>query len=56
MEMVVISMLRAPLRAEFGIDDMGFAMLGSVVFAGLLTGNVTGGLLADWYGRRICLI
>jgi MFS family permease len=56
MEMVVISMLRAPLRAEFGIDDMGFAMLGSVVFAGLLTGNVTGGLFADWYGRRICLI
>ena len=56
MEMVVISMLRKPLVAEFGINDMEFAMLGSVVFAGLLIGNLFGGLLADKYGRRHCLI
>lgn len=49
MEMVVISMLRKPLQDEFGIGDMEFAMLGSVVFAGLLIGNLFGGLLADWY-------
>jgi MFS family permease len=49
MEIVVISMLRKPLRDEFGIGDMEFAILGSVIFAGLLIGNLFGGLLADRY-------
>lgn len=56
MEMVVISLLHEPLRKEWGLDELMFASLGSVVFAGLLVGNLTGGLLADKYGRRNTLI
>lgn len=29
MEMTVLSMLREPLKREFGLDDYGFAALGS---------------------------
>ena len=56
MEMTVLSMLREPLKREFGLDDYGFAALGSVIFAGLLVGNLTGGFVADAFGRRNGLI
>jgi len=56
MEMTVLSMLREPLKREFGLDDYGFAALGSVIFAGLLVGNISGGFVADAFGRRNGLI
>lgn len=56
MEMTVLSMLREPLKEEFGLDDYGFAALGSVIFAGLLVGNLTGGFVGDAFGRRAGLI
>jgi len=56
MEMTVLSMLREPLKREFGLDDYGFAALGSVIFAGLLVGNLSGGFLADAFGRRTALL
>lgn len=56
MEMVVISLLHEPLKLEWGLDELSFATLGSVVFAGLLVGNLSGGLLADKFGRRNTLI
>lgn len=56
MEMVVISLLHEPLKAEWGLDELSFATLGSVIFAGLLVGNLSGGLLADKFGRRNTLI
>uniref|UniRef100_A0A7S0YXR6 Major facilitator superfamily (MFS) profile domain-containing protein n=1 Tax=Hemiselmis tepida TaxID=464990 RepID=A0A7S0YXR6_9CRYP len=56
MEMVVISLLHDPLRREWNLDELGFASLGSVVFAGLLVGNLTGGLFADKFGRRNTLL
>ena len=56
MEMTVLSMLREPLKREFGLDDYGFAALGSVIFAGLLVGNISGGFVGDAFGRRNGLI
>lgn len=56
MEMVVISLLHNSLKEEWGLDELGFATLGSIVFAGLLVGNLSGGLLADKFGRRMTLI
>ena len=47
MEMTVLSMLRGPLKREYGLDDYGFATVGSVIFAGLLVGNMSGGFVAD---------
>jgi MFS family permease len=56
MEMTVISLLRSPLKREFGLDDLGFSMLGSTVFVGLLAGNLMGGFLADRFGRRATML
>ena len=42
MEMTVLTMLRAPLMREFGIDKFGFASLGSVIFGGMLIGSLLG--------------
>jgi MFS family permease len=51
-EMTVLTMLRAPVMREFGIDKYFFAMIGSVIFAGMLVGSLAGGAVADLYGRR----
>ncbi|EKX52484.1 hypothetical protein GUITHDRAFT_101655 [Guillardia theta CCMP2712] len=56
MEMTVISMLRKPLSEEWGLGEMTFAAIGSTIFAGLLTGNLCGGILADIFGRRNTLL
>jgi MFS family permease len=55
-EMVVVTILREPMMKEFGVSDMGFATLGSVIFAGLIVGNLAGGFLADAFGRRGTLL
>jgi hypothetical protein len=39
MEMTVLTMLRAPVMREFDIDKYGFAMVGSVIFGGMLVGK-----------------
>ena len=56
MEMTVISLLRKPLSKEWGLDDSTFSLLGSVVFLGLLIGNMIGGSLADIFGRKKCIV
>ena len=52
MEMTVLTMLRHSVTNEFGIDKYQFAILGSVIFGGMLIGSLVGGAVADTYGRR----
>ena len=56
MEMTVLTMLRAPVMRDFGIDKYEFAGVGSVIFGGMLVGSLTGGAVGDLYGRRIAML
>ena len=56
MEMTVLTMLRAPVMRDFGIDKYEFAGLGSVIFGGMLVGSLAGGAVGDLYGRRNAML
>ncbi len=54
--MTILTMLGDPVRSEFDIDKYGFALLSGFVFGCMLIGALSGGILADRYGRRVVLL
>ena len=52
MEMAAVSMLSKSLLYEWGVGWKMLALLGSLVFAGYIVGNLWGGYCSDRFGRR----
>ena len=46
-QMSVVTMLEEPVSKEFGLDKLGFSLVGSAIFRGML---------ADLYGRRVAML
>ena len=55
-QMSVVTMLEEPVSNEFGLDKLGFSLVGSAIFGGMLVGSLFGGMLADLYGRRVAML
>jgi MFS family permease len=56
MEMAAVSMLSEALRSEWGVGWGDLALLGSIIFAGYIVGNVWGGWCSDRFGRKWALM
>ncbi|KAI3963672.1 hypothetical protein MKW98_021912, partial [Papaver atlanticum] len=52
MEMMLLSFVGPAVQAEWGLSSRQESMITSVVFAGMLVGAYTWGIVSDNYGRR----
>lgn len=52
MDVILISFLLTPIRAEFGLDATQTGLVASAGFVGMFLGAAISGRLADRYGRR----
>jgi putative MFS transporter len=52
MDVLMLSFLLAPIRAEFKLDATGVGLIASATFLGMFIGAAAAGRLADRYGRR----
>jgi putative MFS transporter len=52
MDVLMLSFLLAPIRAEFKLDATGVGLVASATFVGMFFGAAVAGRLADRYGRR----
>ena len=52
MDVLMLSFLLTPIRAEFKLDATGAGLVASATFVGMFLGAATAGRLADRYGRR----
>ncbi|MEK6206182.1 MAG: MFS transporter [Chloroflexota bacterium] len=52
MDVLMLSFLLAPIRAEFGLDATRVGLVASATFVGMFFGAAVAGRLADRYGRR----
>ncbi len=52
MDVILISFLLTPIRAEFGLDATQTGVVASAGFVGMFVGAAVSGRLADRYGRR----
>ncbi|KAK8968615.1 Organic cation/carnitine transporter 7 [Platanthera guangdongensis] len=56
MELMILSFIGAPIKSEWGLSTGQESFISSVVFAGLLLGQISWGVISDSYGRRKCFI
>ncbi|CAN6298493.1 unnamed protein product [Urochloa humidicola] len=56
MEVMLLSFLGPVVREEWNVSPQDESLLSSVVFAGMLIGAFTWGLISDRYGRRTVLL
>jgi MFS transporter, putative metabolite:H+ symporter len=52
MDVLMLSFLLAPIRAEFALDATRVGLVASATFVGMFLGAAVAGRLADRYGRR----
>ena len=52
MDVLMLSFLLTPVRAEFKLDATGVGLVASATFVGMFIGAAAAGRLADRYGRR----
>ena len=52
MDVLMLSFLLTPIRAEFKLDATGVGLVASATFVGMFLGAAAAGRLADRYGRR----
>jgi putative MFS transporter len=52
MDVLMLSVLLAPIRVEFGLDATRVGLVASATFVGMFLGAAVAGRLADRYGRR----
>jgi MFS transporter, putative metabolite:H+ symporter len=52
MDVLMLSFLLAPIRAEFALDATRVGLVASATFVGMFIGAAVAGRLADRYGRR----
>ena len=52
MDVLMLSFLLTPIRAEFKLDATGVGLVASATFVGMFFGAAAAGRLADRYGRR----
>src|SRR5439155_24803264 len=52
MDVLMLSFLLTPVRAEFKLDATGVGLVASATFVGMFVGAAASGRLADRYGRR----
>jgi putative MFS transporter len=52
MDVLMLSFLLTPIRAEFKLDATGVGLVASATFVGMFIGAAAAGRLADRYGRR----
>jgi len=51
-EIMLVSFLGPAVEAEWSVSGAEQGLISSVVFAGMLVGSISGGLIADRCGRR----
>lgn len=52
MEIMILSFIGPQLRSEWQLSSTQESLLSTVVFAGMLLGSYTWGLVSDNYGRK----
>lgn len=52
MEMMLLSFIGPAVQAEWGLSPNKESMITSVVFAGMLIGSYSWGIVSDKFGRR----